>query len=114
MGLTTKRLFYNSLGLLEASLILGWQLLLLFSRFGRQRKKRPKISKKYRKIALFSYFQEGKQKRPKNSKKRPKNSTFKPLSTIFVPSLKILPPVAGVHGQDNTLKPFANRIFKDN
>jgi len=35
------------------------------------RKKRPKISKKYRKIALFSLFQEGgaTEKRPKNSKK---------------------------------------------
>jgi len=32
--------------------------------------KRPKISKKYRKIALFSLFQEGPtEKRPKNSKK---------------------------------------------
>jgi len=53
--------------------------------------KRPKISKKYRKIALFSLFQGGGQrkKRPKNSKKRPKNSAFKPLSTIFVPWLKI-------------------------
>jgi len=36
-------------------------------------KKRPKISKKYRKVA----------------KKPPKNSTFNPLSTIFVPCLKI-------------------------
>jgi len=54
--------------------------------------KRPKISKKYRKIALFSLFQAGAngKKRPKNSKKRPKNSTFKPLS----PCLKI----KGDHG----------------
>jgi len=31
--------------------------------------KRPKISKKYRKIALFSLFQGAMEKRPKNSKK---------------------------------------------
>jgi len=52
---------------------------------GGQRKKRPKISKKYRKIALFSLFQgEG-----GATEKRPKNSTFKPLSTMLVPCLKI-------------------------
>jgi len=39
---------------------------------GGQRKKRPKISKKYRKIALFASSRvEGDQR-----KKRPKNSTF--------------------------------------
>jgi len=51
--------------------------------------KKPKIGKKYQKIALFSLFQEGgEQKRPKNSKKMAKNSTFKPLSTILVPCMK--------------------------
>jgi len=49
--------------------------------------KRPKISKKCRKIALFSLFQGGEggngKKRPKNSKKRPKNCTFKPPSTYL-------------------------------
>jgi len=42
---------------------------------GRASEKRSKISKKYRKIALFSLFQGGgggNGKRPKNSKKRPK------------------------------------------
>jgi len=73
----------------------------------RPTKKRPKISKKYRKIALFNLFQGG-----KATKKRPKNNTFKPLSTIFVPCLKIqggprspdpghapppLPPAADAH-----------------
>jgi len=40
--------------------------------------KRPKISKKYRKIALFASSRGGgKWKiKPKNNKKRPKNSTF--------------------------------------
>jgi len=61
-----------------------------FSRGEGATEKRPKISKKYRKIALFSIFRGGqRKKRPKNSKIRPKNSTFKPLSTIFVPCLKI-------------------------
>jgi len=40
--------------------------------------KRPKISKKYRKIALFVSSRERRatEKRPKNSKKRPKKGTF--------------------------------------
>jgi len=44
-----------------------------FSEGGGQRKKRPKIIKKYRKIALFASSRDGgelTEKRPKNSKKR--------------------------------------------
>jgi len=60
-----------------------------FSRGGAT-EKITKISKKYRKIALFSLFQGGQRiKGRKIAKKRPKNSTFKPLSTIFVPCMKI-------------------------
>jgi len=43
---------------------------------GGQRKKKPKINKKYRKIALFSLFQGGPtEKKPKIAKKA-ENSTF--------------------------------------
>jgi len=54
-----------------------------FSRRGGANGKIPKVSKKYRKIALFSFFHGG------ATEKRPKNSCFKPLLTIFVPCLKI-------------------------
>jgi len=70
----------------------------------RATKKRPKISKKYRKQHYLASSREGggSEKNPKNSKKRPKNSIFKPLSTIFVPCLKIQrgahgPPAADAH-----------------
>jgi len=43
-------------------------------------KKYPKLTKKYRKIALFSLFQGG------PTEKRQKNGTFK-ISTIFVPPM---------------------------
>jgi len=43
-----------------------------FSRGGGQQKKRPKISKKYRKIAPFSLFLGGTDKRPKIAKKAEK------------------------------------------
>jgi len=49
--------------------------------------KRPKISKKYREIALFSLSQWGGGER--GNGKKTENSTFKRLSAIFVPCLKI-------------------------
>jgi len=57
-------------------------------------------------------------KRPKNSKKRLKNCTFKHLSTIFVPCLKIQegarPPAADAHADDDFVSRnvfcFSNRI----
>jgi len=60
-------------------------------KFSRGANETPKISKKYRKIALFSLFQGVgiMEKRLKNSKKNAENSIFKPLSTIFVACLKI-------------------------
>jgi len=65
---------------------------------GGQRKKRPKNSKNYRKVAILSFFQgEG------ATEKRPKNSTIKPLSTLSAPCMKIqgghspLPPAANAH-----------------
>jgi len=53
-------------------------------------KKKTKIPKKYRKIALFSLFQGGPtEKNRKVSKKGRKYRTFKPLTNIFIPCLKI-------------------------
>jgi len=51
-----------------------------FSRVG-QRKKIPKIGKKYQKIAVFILFQGGKRKK---TPKIAKNSTFKPLYLLYL------------------------------
>jgi len=70
---------------------------------GAPMEKRLKITKKYRKIALFSLFR-GSQQKKNEYQKQAENSTFKPLSTIFVPCMKIhgrstapLPPAADAH-----------------
>jgi len=63
---------------------------------GGQRKKQPKISKKYPKITLFSLFQGvgQRKKRPKNSKKGPKIA----LLSLYLLHLYHVWKSRGVHG----------------
>jgi len=60
-----------------------------FSRGRGATEKRPKISKQYRKIALFSLLQGGQRKKDRKIAKKAENGTIKPLCTMFVPCLKI-------------------------
>jgi len=74
------------------------------------------ICKKYRKIALFSLFQGGQQKKTEKQQKKAENITFKPLSTIFVPCLKIQgahgPPAHGHRGQNSPQPCIGNADLK--